>query len=87
MYKTTKQELWHMHTLLFRHGLTGGGRITPIELENGVQVSKDWYYLYSDREICVRFYYKRSESGVWYDLCRIQFENYKTDKIITFDCM
>ena len=84
MYKTSKEQLWHMHHLLFRHGLTGGGSVTAIQLENGDYVSKDWHYLYSNKDICVRFFYKRCPSGVWYDLCRIQFENMKTGTIITF---
>ena len=84
MYKTSKEHLWRMNHLLFRHGLTGGGSITPVYLEDGTAVSKDIHYLYSNQNICVRFFYKRCPSGVWYDLCRIQFENYKTGAVITF---
>lgn len=85
MYYVSNEELWHMHTLLFRHGLTGGCQITPVQLENGVNVSKDIHYLYSNKDVCVTFFYKRCASGVWYDLCRIRFENMKTNTIITFN--
>lgn len=85
MYNVEQKELDKMERLLYRHGLTGGCVITPIELENGLNVQKDVNYLYSNKDITVRFFRERNENGVWCKLYRIQFENYKTGKIITFN--
>ena len=85
MYNVSKDELWKMHTLCYRHGLTGGISITAIQLENGLTVSKDVNYFYDNKDIVVRFYYTRCPSGVWYNLVRVQFENIKTGKVITFN--
>ncbi len=85
MFNVTKNELWKMHTLAYRHGLTGGCVITPVKLENGLTVSKDVNYFYDNRDIVVRFYYSRLDNGRWYNLVRIQYENIKTQKVLTFN--
>ena len=85
MFNVTKNELWRMHTLCYRHGLKGGMKITPIKLENGLKVSKDINYFYDNKNIIVTFYYTRCESGVWYNLVRIAFENIKTQKVMIFN--
>lgn len=86
MYKVTKEDLRKFEIKLFHDGLCGGGSIVPVELENGVNVKKDFHYLYSDKDITVRFFYKRNDNGVWCDLIRIQFENTRLHTIMTFYC-
>lgn len=84
MYKVTKDDLRKFEAKLFHDGLCGGGSVVPVQLENGVNVKKDFHTLYNHRDITVRFYYKRNEHGVWCDLIRVQFENYTTGAVITF---
>ena len=87
MYNVNCKELKRMETTLFKYGLCGGGSVLPVSLEDGTQVKKDFHYLYDNHNICVRFYYSRLDSGMWYNLKRIQFENFKTGKIITFNAI
>lgn len=85
MFDVSKKDLWNMHTLAYRHGLIGGVVITPVTLENGLIVSKDVNYFYDNKDIVVRFYYSRLDNGRWYNLVRVQYENIKTQKVLTFN--
>lgn len=86
MIKVNKDFLENCERKLFHNGLIGGGSILPFEIENGLQVKKSFYYSCNNRDLVIRFYYKRLENGIWGDLIRIQFKNYKNGKITTYYC-
>lgn len=83
MYYVEKSDLKRMEMLLYRHGLIGGCSVVPVIVDN-VQVKKDVHYLYSNRNIAIRFYYARLDNGVWYDLIGIDFENIENETMFKF---
>ena len=83
MYYVEKSDLKRMETMLYRHGLTGGCSVVPVTVDN-VQVKKDVHYLYSNKNITIRFYYARLENGMWYDLIGIDFENIENEILFKF---
>ena len=86
MKKLTDKELREVMHRCYSCGLTGGVKITPVELENGLKVSKDVNYFYHNSDIKCTFFFGRCPSGVWYDLKRVVFENLKTGRIDTYYC-